>query len=74
MSYSAAEFGLTPYYTVEHRGWKFIHLNNFLWRHLGQSQRAVQHFHAVAGLRATELVRVGTQREQAFFRFSFTTR
>ena len=24
------KFGLKPYYTVEHRGWKFIHLNNFL--------------------------------------------
>src|SRR5271165_1179604 len=24
------KFGLQPYYTVQHRGWKFIHLNNFL--------------------------------------------
>lgn len=24
------KFGLQPYYSVEHRGWKFIHLNNFL--------------------------------------------
>jgi UDP-2,3-diacylglucosamine pyrophosphatase LpxH len=24
------KFGLKPYYTVEHHGWKFIHLNNFL--------------------------------------------
>lgn len=24
------KFGLEPYYSVEHRGWKFIHLNNFL--------------------------------------------
>lgn len=24
------KFGLKPYYTVEHKGWKFIHLNNFL--------------------------------------------
>jgi hypothetical protein len=24
------KFGLQPYYTVEHRGWKFIHVNNFL--------------------------------------------
>ncbi len=24
------KLGLKPYYTVEHRGWKFIHLNNFL--------------------------------------------
>jgi hypothetical protein len=24
------KLGLQPYYTVEHRGWKFIHLNNFL--------------------------------------------
>lgn len=24
------KFNLKPYYTVEHRGWKFIHLNNFL--------------------------------------------
>lgn len=24
------KFGLKPYYSVEHRGWKFIHLNNFL--------------------------------------------
>lgn len=24
------KFGLSPYYTVEYRGWKFIHLNNFL--------------------------------------------
>jgi hypothetical protein len=24
------KFGLRPYYSVEHRGWKFIHLNNFL--------------------------------------------
>ncbi len=24
------KFGLKPYYSVEHKGWKFIHLNNFL--------------------------------------------
>lgn len=24
------KFGVKPYYSVEHRGWKFIHLNNFL--------------------------------------------
>ena len=24
------KLGLKPYYSVEHRGWKFIHLNNFL--------------------------------------------
>jgi hypothetical protein len=24
------KFGLQPYYSVEHRGWKFVHLNNFL--------------------------------------------
>ena len=24
------KLGLAPYYSVEHRGWKFIHLNNFL--------------------------------------------
>jgi hypothetical protein len=24
------KFDLKPYYSVEHRGWKFIHLNNFL--------------------------------------------
>ena len=24
------KFGLKPYYSVSHRGWKFIHLNNFL--------------------------------------------
>ncbi len=24
------KFGLKPYYSVEYRGWKFIHLNNFL--------------------------------------------
>ena len=24
------KLGVKPYYTVEHRGWKFIHLNNFL--------------------------------------------
>jgi hypothetical protein len=24
------KLGLKPYYTVEHRGWKFIHVNNFL--------------------------------------------
>ena len=24
------KFGLKPYYSVEHQGWKFIHLNNFL--------------------------------------------
>jgi hypothetical protein len=24
------KFGLQPYYSLEHRGWKFIHLNNFL--------------------------------------------
>ncbi|HUB79436.1 MAG TPA: hypothetical protein VMB03_11590 [Bryobacteraceae bacterium] len=24
------KFGLDPYYSVEHRGWKFVHLNNFL--------------------------------------------
>jgi UDP-2,3-diacylglucosamine pyrophosphatase LpxH len=24
------KFGLSPYYAVEHQGWKFIHLNNFL--------------------------------------------
>ena len=29
------KFGVEPYYSVEHKGWKFIHLNNFLgetWR------------------------------------------
>ena len=24
------KFGLSPYYAVDHQGWKFIHLNNFL--------------------------------------------
>ena len=24
------KFNLKPYYSVEHRGWKFVHLNNFL--------------------------------------------
>lgn len=24
------KLGLAPYYSVEHRGWKFVHLNNFL--------------------------------------------
>src|SRR5580704_332431 len=24
------KLGLQPYYSVEHRGWKFVHLNNFL--------------------------------------------
>lgn len=24
------KFGLQPYYSIEHRGWKFVHLNNFL--------------------------------------------
>jgi hypothetical protein len=24
------KLGVKPYYTIEHRGWKFIHLNNFL--------------------------------------------
>lgn len=24
------KFGVRPYYSVEHRGWKFVHLNNFL--------------------------------------------
>ncbi len=24
------KLGVKPYYSVEHRGWKFIHLNNFL--------------------------------------------
>lgn len=24
------KFGLKPYYAVEHKGWKFVHLNNFL--------------------------------------------
>ena len=24
------KLGLQPYYAVEHRGWKFVHLNNFL--------------------------------------------
>jgi UDP-2,3-diacylglucosamine pyrophosphatase LpxH len=24
------KLGLKPYYSVEHRGWKFVHLNNFL--------------------------------------------
>jgi len=24
------KLGLQPYYSIEHRGWKFIHLNNFL--------------------------------------------
>ena len=24
------KFGVQPYYSVEHRGWKFVHLNNFL--------------------------------------------
>jgi hypothetical protein len=24
------KLGLAPYYSIEHRGWKFVHLNNFL--------------------------------------------
>lgn len=24
------KFGLKPYYSIDHKGWKFIHLNNFL--------------------------------------------
>jgi hypothetical protein len=24
------KFGLQPYYSIDHRGWKFVHLNNFL--------------------------------------------
>ncbi|MCK6530860.1 metallophosphoesterase [Myxococcota bacterium] len=26
----AAKFGIEPYYHVDHRGWRFVHVNNFL--------------------------------------------
>ena len=35
------KFGLQPYYAVEHQGWKFIHLNNFLGETWNKGNKAI---------------------------------
>jgi hypothetical protein len=47
------KLGLQPYYTVEHRGWKFIHLNNFLGDTWNRSHAAFNT--AVGSLGETQL-------------------
>jgi hypothetical protein len=34
------KFGLQPYYAIDHQGWKFIHLNNFLGETWNKNNKA----------------------------------
>jgi UDP-2,3-diacylglucosamine pyrophosphatase LpxH len=64
------KFGLSPYYAVDHQGWKFIHLNNFLGETWNKNNQAA--FQSSAGsLGETQLNWFETQMQEGKPSFVF---